>query len=184
MSMPRNRLNALRAGARKKAPPKTKKMAGKTMTKKHITKKKVNKKNQYPFIDVRKQAAFICARFTGDRVKNIINAIKIARAAHNAGFTPIVPHLNFLFLNADNPAEDRAAIKHCYKLIDAAEVFILEDRFGITENMKKEIYRARATQKNIIFAAALMPETQLFDENATRVIKKIIKTPFGDRKEI
>ena len=125
------------------------------------------------------KTAFICAPFTGDTENNIIKAAALARAAHAAGYTPVVPHLNLLFFNADIPSEDADAIKQCFSLILACKVFILDNSRGISKNMKKEIIFARTHQKTIIFADALIPNYKLLNYDKIQIIIKLLKAPFG-----
>lgn len=113
----------------------------------------------------KKSIAFICSRFNpyeghkgkpgSSTLDNINAAGRIARLAHRAGYTPIVPHLNFLYLDAEKPAEAAIAVKACLNLIPMVDVLILETQHGITKHMKNEVRTARDNKIRIIMADVL-----------------------------
>ena len=91
---------------------------------------------------------YICSPYRGDVETNVQNARKYCRAAVELGCLPIAPHLFFpQFMDDDDPAERRAAIKMGIDLIGVcAEIWV----FGLdhpTEGMSMEIQHA--TSRNI-----------------------------------
>ena len=127
----------------------------------------------------KKGTAFICAPFPGEIFNNVCAAVVIARRAHAAGYSAIIPHLNFLYLNPHDPQEDGAAIKYCLDVIPKCEVFIYSSAAGVTKHMRAEIEKAEAEKIVIINADNLPADKKTINGECIGIIRKLIKTPFG-----
>ena len=91
---------------------------------------------------------YICAKYAGDIDENTRKAIAHGKYAYEQGYTPIIPHLLFPFLD-DNIEEYRKdALNMCIKVLGGcAEMWIFEEN-GISDGMSKELEYALAN--NII----------------------------------
>lgn len=112
--------------------------------------------------------AFICARLTdypgGTIFQNTERAATIARIAHNAGYLPFIPHLNFMYLDATKPEEDAAAVAACLKVIPKCNVLILDDRRGVTKHMNNEVKQARKHKIPVVMVAVLLTEFKQLED--------------------
>lgn len=88
----------------------------------------------------RKPAAYICAPYAGDVVKNTKVAIDFGKMAHEKGFLPIIPHLLFPYLDDEKDREE--AMFMCLTVVGLCDsLFVLSD--VITSGMKREIDLAK-----------------------------------------
>ena len=95
--------------------------------------------------------AYICSPYRGDVKRNKAYARELVRWAIENGYTPICPHLYITeVLNDDNPAERKRGTLLGFYLLDACDVVIVGQKYGISEGMSEEIKLGRGLGKQIL----------------------------------
>ena len=92
---------------------------------------------------------YICspyrAKGAGERNRNIKYAQQLTRQAIEAGFAPITPHLYMTqCLNEDDPKEREAGMAAGLALLESCDFIMIGDKYGFSEDMKKEMVKGRA----------------------------------------
>lgn len=83
---------------------------------------------------------YICSRYAGNVLKNIRLAREYANFAISQGATPIVPHLNFGFMN--DKKEREKILSACCEVVKRCDAIWVFEVDGVSEGMAREIVTA------------------------------------------
>ena len=91
---------------------------------------------------------YICAPFSGDMEFNIHRAIRLGKIAYEKGKMPIIPHVQYPFMNANYKKHRKDALRFDLILLSKCqEVWVLGDK--VTTGMEKELSVAEKQHKTI-----------------------------------
>ena len=91
---------------------------------------------------------YICAPFSGDMEFNIHRAIRIGKIAYEKGKMPIIPHVQYPFMNDNYKKHRKDALRFDLILLSKCqEVWVLGDK--VTAGMEKELSVAEKQHKTI-----------------------------------
>ena len=89
-----------------------------------------------------KPMMYICAPFGGEVKKNTERAIRLAKIAYQQGNMPVIPHVQYPFMDDNNPIDRRNDLNFDLILMGKCqEVWVLGST--VTNGMKAELQLAR-----------------------------------------
>lgn len=95
-----------------------------------------------------KPMVYICAPFGGEVEQNTKRAIRLAEVAYHEGNMPVIPHVQYPFMDDCNPVDRRNALSFDLILMGKCqEVWVLAST--ITKGMKKELRVAKKHRQTI-----------------------------------
>lgn len=95
-----------------------------------------------------KPMVYICAPFSGAVEKNTQRAIKLGKLAYERGNMPVIPHVQYPFMDDANSVHRQDALRFDLILMSKCqEVWVLGDH--LTAGMAKELSIAEKQQKKI-----------------------------------
>jgi len=90
------------------------------------------------------KTAYICSPYSGDVKRNKQYARELTARAIQDGYAPITPHLYITECLDDNDPEQRElGLNAGIALLSVCDIIIVGKRYGISDGMKTEIFKAR-----------------------------------------
>lgn len=87
---------------------------------------------------------YICSPYRGEVNRNKKYARELTARAIDKGYVPITPHLYITeCLDDDCPKQRAQGLTAGLRLLKACSVVIVGKRYGISDGMEREIYKAR-----------------------------------------
>ena len=95
-----------------------------------------------------KPLVYICAPYCGEIQKNTERAIQLAKIAYEKGNIPVIPHIQYPFMDDKNPLDRKNALLFCTILMGKCqEVWVLGDH--ISPGMQQELALAKKRLQKI-----------------------------------
>ena len=90
------------------------------------------------------KTAYICSPYSGDVKRNKQYARELTARAIQLGYAPITPHLYITECFDDNDPEQRdLGLNAGIALLSVCDIIIVGKRYGISDEMEREIFKAR-----------------------------------------
>ena len=90
------------------------------------------------------KTAYICSPYSGDIKRNKQYARELTAHAIQLGYAPITPHLYITECLDDNdPKQRELGLSTGIALLSVCDIIIVGKRFGISDGMEREIFKAR-----------------------------------------
>ena len=90
------------------------------------------------------KTAYICSPYSGDTKRNKQYARELTAHAIQLGYAPITPHLYITECLDDNePSQRDLGLNAGIALLSVCDIIIVGWRYGISDEMEREIFRAR-----------------------------------------
>lgn len=95
-----------------------------------------------------KPLVYICAPYSGEIQKNTERAIQLAKMAYEKGNIPVIPHIQYPFMDDKNPLDRMNALLFCTILMGKCqEVWVLGDH--LSPGMQQELALAKKRLQKI-----------------------------------
>ena len=89
-----------------------------------------------------KPLVYICAPYSGEISKNTERAIQLAKMAYEKGNIPVIPHVQYPFMDDNDPLDRKNALLFCTILMGKCqEVWVLGDH--LSPGMQQELALAK-----------------------------------------
>jgi len=90
------------------------------------------------------KTAYICSPYSGDVKRNKQYARELTARAIQLGYAPITPHLYITECLDDNDPDQRElGLNAGIALLSVCNIIIVGKRYGISNGMEREIFKAR-----------------------------------------
>jgi len=90
------------------------------------------------------KTAYICSPYSGDTKRNKQYARELTAHAIQDGYAPITPHLYITeCLNDNEPTQRDLGLNIALELLNKCDVIYVGTKYGISNGMKTEIFKAR-----------------------------------------
>ena len=90
------------------------------------------------------KTAYICSPYSGDTKRNKQYARELTAHAIQLGYAPITPHLYITECLDDNdPKQRELGLNTGIALLSVCDIIIVGKRYGISDGMEREIFKAR-----------------------------------------
>ena len=90
------------------------------------------------------KTAYICSPYSGDTKRNKEYARELTLKAIKDGYAPITPHLYITECLDDNePTQRELGLNVAIALLPVCDIIIVGWRYGISDGMEREIFKAR-----------------------------------------